>query len=81
MKVHPLFHPASEPTADDMLLMLDLPDDAPQKRAFLDQCSQSERLLSQWRELNALMAAGKALPQREPMPIHTKELDAAATIT
>ncbi|MDP8244231.1 MAG: hypothetical protein P9L94_09140 [Candidatus Hinthialibacter antarcticus] len=80
MKVHPLFHPISEPSADDMLLMLDLPDEAPQKRAFLDQCSQSERLQLEWQDLNALMAAGKALPQREPrLSIRDNVLLAART--
>lgn len=66
MKIHPLFHPASEPSTDDMLRMLDLPDDAPEKRAFLAQCNQSDQLQAEWRELNELLGAGKSLLQQEP---------------
>lgn len=66
MKVHPLFHPSSEPSTDDMLRMLDLPDEAPEKRQFLAQCNQSDQLRAEWQEINEMLTISKELPQREP---------------
>ncbi len=80
MKVHPLFQSPSDPSTEDMLRMLDLSDDAPEKRAFLAHCNQSEALQAKWRDLNAVIGKGKQLPQSEPrLSIRENVLNAAAT--
>lgn len=71
MNVKPLFTP-DEPgknfSTEEMLLFLDLPDEHPDKRAFLNHCVLHPEHRQAWQHLQTLIQAGKALPEAAPPP-------------
>ncbi|MBI1389919.1 MAG: hypothetical protein GC154_15875 [bacterium] len=69
MKIQPLFHPGGpghEADALEMIRMLDIPDDAPARRAFEARCAESDERAAEWEGAVSALSAGKSLRRFEP---------------
>lgn len=81
MKIHLLFHPSGpgeSAAANEVVRMLDLPDDSLEKQAFLDRCAVDEGLRRDWETVNRTMAMGRRLSSPEPPAALRQRIAAAA---
>lgn len=71
MKIKPLFQDSNleAPLApEQMLEMMDIADENPKKRAFLNQCAIDPSQKKDWEDLNTCAELGKHLPSHNPEP-------------
>lgn len=66
MKVTPLFPQDDNARERSALYYLDLPDDHPEKRAFLNECVLNPIRMREWEEAQRWVQVGKKLSSPEP---------------